>query len=267
MLTEKTTLHPSLNQGSNTAILMWMNFTALTIGLLFCFNHARADDNPYALNYQTQQKGLVSQQAAPETLMFSGKKKDEDNISMLENGFDLMGVSAFKAPDLSPTLGVAHGKAIKADQILVYVKQAASKTPASQMQFYKEAIKKGQVLTEKDVVVEKKEFDYIATYWAKLPPPALGVHMVKLVPQKDLDEEERAEAKQGAQGLKILAVIHDSPAEQAGIMRGDQLLSINENKLNKPEDLFAQISKLRGKTIPMTLLRNGEKNTVTVTLR
>ena len=52
-------------------------------------------------------------------------------------------------------------KTIKADQILVYVKQAASKTPASQIQFYKEAIKKGQVLTEKDVVVEKKEFDYL----------------------------------------------------------------------------------------------------------
>lgn len=267
MLTQKTTLHSSLNQGSNTAILMWMIFTALTIGLLFCFNQARADENPYALNYQTQQPGLASQQTSPETLIFTGKKRDEDNISMLENGFDLMGVSAFKAPDISPTLAVTHGKRIKADQILVYVKQAASKTPASQIQFYKEAIKKGQVLTEKDVVVEKKEFDYIATYWAKLPPPALGVHMVKLVPQKDLDEEDRADAKQGAQGLKILAVIHESPAEKAGILRGDQLLSINQNKLNKPEDLFGQIGKLRGKTVPIELLRNGEKSTVSVSLR
>ena len=91
--------------------------------------------------------------------------------------------------------------------------------------------------------------------------------MVKLVPQKDLDEEDRADAKQGAQGLKILAVIHESPAEKAGILRGDQLLSINQNKLNKPEDLFGQIGKLRGKTVPIELLRNGEKNTVSVTLR
>lgn len=257
----------SLDNIHQILIRRFIFLTAFSLCLLIGFKQARADDNPFALNYQTQQKGLMSVQASPETVIYTGKNRTEDNISMLENGFDLMGVSSFQAPDIPPDLAVSHGKAIKADQALVYVKQAAGKTPASQMQFYKEAIKKGQVLTEKDVVIEKKQFDYFATYWAKLPPPALGVHMVKLLPKDDLDAEEKQEAKQGAQGLKILAVIHDSPAEQAGILRGDQLTAINNHKLNKPEDLYTHIRQLRGKAVAITLLRNDTPTTLTVTLR
>jgi len=65
------------------------------------------------------------------------------------------------------------------------------------------------------VAEPEEQYKYYASYWAKIPAPLFGVHIIKL-------KSKQSEA----QGLKVLAVIKDSPAAKAGLQHGDVLLSI-----------------------------------------
>lgn len=220
-----------------------------------------AADNAYEKNYRAQStNGLVSMQANPDTKIFVSNHKDEDNISMLEKGYDMMGSSGFDAADVSPNLALDHGKAIKADVVLVYTKYGSAQSADGKMSKLRDAAKHGKELTEKDLEEGPTVYKYYASYWAKLPAPTLGVHIIKLVP-KTAD----ADAKNSA-GLKVLAVINDSPAAKAGLIRGDELLTINATPLLKPEDLSATVRKLKGSQVTITFLRNDEPQTTTAQL-
>ena len=84
------------------------------------------------------------------------------------------------------------------------------------------------------------QYKYYASYWAKLPAPLLGVHIIKLASRDD-ETEQVVEKK----GLKVLAVIKDSPAAKAGILRGDVLYKISDVELNKPEELSSVVRKFQ----------------------
>jgi len=223
--------------------------------------------NLYAKNYKEQNpQKLQSMEKSPDTKMYVSNHKDEDNISMLENGYDLMGTSGFTAMEVSPDLALQHGKAIKADTVLVYSKYGSAKTKQSKLAFIKEKAKlNGGVIDEKDLEEEAVEYDYHASYWAKLPTPLFGIHIIKLnqVSQDpETDEIKKVEQK----GLKILAVIKDSPAAKAEILKGDNLLKIGEVTINKPEDLFSAVKRYQGQTVDVKLDRNGKDKDVTVAI-
>jgi hypothetical protein len=238
---------------------LWLTllFVAAT---LFTSPAIRAEDNPYASNYQAQNQGnLHSMLANPEPQIFSGNRRNEDNINMLENGYDLMGVSSFEAEVVPAELAISHGRSILADSILVYVKKAGNTTPASKMEMIKEASRKGKALTEKDMAVDPTKYRYYATYWAKLPPPVLGVHVIKLVSRSSGAESGDKEVRpKSNDGVRVIAVIHGSAAEKAGLLRGDQLLSINQEKVQDAAELSNLVRKYRGKSVQLQLERQNE---------
>lgn len=222
---------------------------------LFCMlgNQAFAAENLYAKNYKEQNDGhLTSLQSNPDTKMFVSNHYDEDNISMLENGYDMMGSSGFEAGDVAADLALQHAREIKADTVLVYTKYASKNTGVSKLQLIKEAAKAGKELTEKDVKGDGEQYKYYASYWAKLPQPLLGVHIVKLT---QVEEEKKTALK----GLRVLAVIKGSPAEKAGIQRGDTLHKIGTTELNKPEELSAVVRQLQGQKVTIEYERAEAK--------
>lgn len=240
----------------------WMLVSLLTIGTLFMAGKLLAAENLFEKNYKAQNNGnLVSLQASPDTKMYVSNHKDDDNISMLENGFDMMGSSGFAAGEVPADLALQHAKAIKADTVLVYTKFGSAKTAASKIAVIKEAAKKGGgVVEDKDLIEDPTQYDYYASYWAKLPSPLLGVHIIKLVLVAE-DEEEAAANKKINTGLKILAVIKDSPAAKAGLKRGDTLYKIADVELNKPEELSGVVRKYQGENVTIEFERAGVKNT------
>ena len=156
----------------------------LAIGSVFFAANIHAADNVnlYAKNYKAQnQNNLKSLSANPDTKMFVSNHKDEDNIAMMEDGFDMMGTSGFEAGNVSADLALAYGKSIKADTVLVYSKYGSAKTPDSKIQLIKEAMKTKREVTAKDLEPEEEKYNYYASYWAKLPTPLMGVHVIKLV--------------------------------------------------------------------------------------
>lgn len=240
----------------------WMLLISFTVFALMLSTLVSADENLYTKHYKAQNaSGLTSSQNNPDTKMYVSNHKEDDNISMLENGYDMMGSSGFEGGDVPADLALAHGKAIKADVVLVYSKYGSAKSASSKMEMIREAAKTGKELTEKDMADEPTVYKYYASYWAKLPTPILGVHVIKLVPKSN-DPSANAEIP----GLQLLAVIKDSPAAKAGLVRGDRLLTLNNKALEKPEDLTSAVRQLKGQIVDIQYLRADVEETTKIQL-
>jgi len=235
----------------------FMLVSLLAMGTLFVATKLfAADTNLYEKNYKVQNTGnLISLQANPDTKMYVSNHKDEDNLSMLESGYDMMGSSGFEGNGVLPELALQHAKAIKADTVLIYKKYGSAKNSASKLELIREAAKKGGEIDDKDLKEEPIQFNYYASYWAKMPAPLLGVHIIKLA-SRDSETEQVVEKK----GLKVLAVVKDSPAAKAGLLSGDVLLKVSDVELNKPEELSPLVRKLQGQNVAIEYERGGNKN-------
>lgn len=81
-----------------------------------------------------------------------------------------------------------------------------------------------------------------------------------------LPENQRA-GRQLEQGLLIVHVDENSPAEQAGLLIGDILVALDGQRVSDAEDLQALLSNDRvGKTIPVEVIRGGSLKTLQVTV-
>ncbi len=73
--------------------------------------------------------------------------------------------------------------------------------------------------------------------------------------------------KEDSKGLWIEKVIPESPAEKAGLLPGDQFIAVEGKEITKVKDIHGALSeKGWGKEITVTILRDGQKKEITVTL-
>ncbi|MES2547306.1 MAG: PDZ domain-containing protein, partial [Pseudomonadota bacterium] len=116
-------------------------------GILFAAMQLQAAENWYEKSYKPQNSGdLKSMQPNPDTKMYVSNHKEDDDISMLENGYDMMGSSGFTAGDVPAEQALQYAKTLKADTVLVYSKYGSAKTASSKIQMIKEAAKVGKEL-------------------------------------------------------------------------------------------------------------------------
>jgi hypothetical protein len=236
--------------------IAFMFFSLLSLSMLLVVTKLHAEEvNLYSKNYQAQNANqLKSQNTNPDTKMYVSNHKEDDNISMLEDGYDMMGSSSFTGKEGVAVDGaLQYGKEIKADKVLVYRKYSSAKTASGKIELYREAAKHGGEIDAKDLVDEPTEYNYYASYWAKLPMPLLGVHVIKLVQAVSDGNETRVEEP----GLKIIAVIKESPAAKAKIVKGDTILKVGDVELAKADDLFGAVKRYQGQTVDVVLRRGG----------
>jgi serine protease Do len=68
-------------------------------------------------------------------------------------------------------------------------------------------------------------------------------------------------------GATVLEVTAGSPAEKAGIKKGDVITKVNENKIESPESLFETIHNYKpGEKVKIVFTREGKEQSVTATL-
>ncbi|MSQ80594.1 MAG: PDZ domain-containing protein [Candidatus Methylopumilus sp.] len=226
--------------------------------------------NLFQANYLTQgNSSFHSLQKKPDTKIYSGMNKDKDNIRMLEDGFDLMGTSSFQGPFIEPNQALKHAQSAEADVVLVYDRKINKMTRSSRLkQIHDEMRKenKGEKntsveITETDLKDKNSKFEFYATYWAKLPKPILGVHVIKLI-TKNADTRE----SQQEPGLKVIAVIKDSPAYKAGIQRGDAILLFNDLNAESPEEFTKTVFKAQGTKVQIKYMRENEEKVALIEL-
>jgi len=171
----------------------------------------------------------------------------------------MLGYSKFEGADVPPEKLNEQAKLIKADLVLVYTKLIGN-TPVSvtlnklreQAKMTEEEKKlagNGKLLPQ-----EQALYEYFATYWVKLAPPLIGLHVKG--PSED----------QSIKGLTVLAVVNKSPADKAMIVKDDVLLRIGEIAMLKPEALTEAAQRYAGQTVNVALHRGDNDLTLPMTL-
>jgi serine protease Do len=90
----------------------------------------------------------------------------------------------------------------------------------------------------------------------------LGVNIQTLTP-----ELAAALKLQDRNGALVSDVIPDSPADHAGIRRGDVLLSFNDKKIEDSRDLAATVANTPvGKDVEVLVLRDGKRTSMPLTV-
>lgn len=228
-----------------------MRFIAKSIAVLLLTvctsSHAEAvPDNPYAKTYVSHNKVMSKAEAGP-TQIFIGNDKVGDYQRQLEKGYDLLGYSSFEAGAVVPDKLAEQAAAVNADVALVYT-TAVGKAPAS----VRLDVAKAESAARKNGTQAKTTpdgndmlYSYFASYWTRLPPAVLGVHV-----------QGTAETQAGETGLTVLAVIDGSPAA-AALRKDDVLLRLGQSQLDKPEVLSREALRYAGQTVEVVFERQG----------
>jgi len=203
-----------------------------------------ASENPFAKSFVKRDLPAAALQpdaAGPK--VYRGEDQVVDYQRMLENGYDMLGQTEFLAGvDVPPALLEQHAKEVKADVALVYTRLAGEVPAGVQVQQLREQVKKGENL-DTAKVESTDTYNYFASYWAKLRPPLLGVHVTGPADDGETD------------GLRVIAVIHDSPADKAGILEGDILKRLGEVELKSPSSLTQAAQRYAGQKSNMDVQR------------
>jgi S1-C subfamily serine protease len=86
------------------------------------------------------------------------------------------------------------------------------------------------------------------------------------ISQKNLAPDERAEYNLEG-GIKVIDVVEESPAEEAGLEEGDIITAVEDKPIQNTYDLFNMIRSHRpGDKIKITYYRGGEEQTTEATL-
>lgn len=206
------------------------------------------DDNPYTNSYVARElHGVKLQPGAAKPQLFRGVNETDDYQRMLNDGYEMLGYSRFELDDVPPSRAEAQALKVQAEAVVIYTQTVATPTAAMRMKQIKEQ-QNTQQSTQKSSQPTQM-YSYFATYWAKLQPPVLGVHVMQRL-EKDTEP-----------GLTVLAVITGSPAAQADVVTGDILLSLNGKKLDSPQGLQALSAQNAGQEVELVLKRvNVEKH-------
>ncbi|MCB5191362.1 PDZ domain-containing protein [Methylobacillus arboreus] len=209
-----------------------------------------AEDNPYALHYVARRlHGVKLSPGAGEPKIYTGVTETDDYQRMLNDGYEMLGYSNFEATDVPPSRAVAQAAKVKADAVVLYTKLLAGPGAAMKIQRIKaQSSDSGAAAGTGEV------YSYFATYWAKLAPPFLGVHVM----QRREDDPEP--------GLTVLAVITGSPAAQAGLVVGDVLLSLAGERLSSAQELQAVSHQHAGQEVELLFRRVNAEKRVRLTL-
>jgi C-terminal processing protease CtpA/Prc len=236
-------------------------FTGLTAALLAMLlmgpAHAEAE-NPYSKSYVQKNSPTVRLQPDPNgPRLYRGESKEEDYRRMLREGYELIGQSSFQAADVSPEQALEQARKIKADLVLVYSKLSGSVPLSIKIEQLREKamsseMQDGEAAVEVVKPDDQNRYTYFASYWVKLAPPIIGVHVQA--------------PSEGIQGLPVVAVIRQSPAEQAGIREGDVLTRIGDVTLDVPDKLGLAADRYAGKAVEVTVQRDGQSAITSMTL-
>jgi hypothetical protein len=251
-----------------------------------------ACSNPYKDAYKStlerRPAGEASRLLPPtgDVKIVTSTRMRDDAVRMMEEGWLLLGRSKFRDAQIDAAGAIAVAKEVGASVVLVRKEYATTVTgtmesaewipPRTIARREQEVVVSGPdsgKVIERDVTTtidgeyrttyvptNTDYYDYAATYWAKSKPPIFGVIV------RSLSDSEKV-ATQSNRGVVVRAVINDSPAFNADILRGDIITSFGGQQISGPDQFFQAVLAGAGKEIVVRILRAGEQKTFTVRLK
>lgn len=263
--------------------------TKLTTTLFLMLGLTAGCSNPYHENYLStlekrnkEELSRILPPSGPPKLVTSNDLK-ADSLRMRENGYLLVGRVTFRSSPVDEAQSLDQAKKIGAEVVLVnhkYVNSATESVPIEQwipgqqidhnettvvdngsatptvIQKQSSTTVQGEFRT---AYVEQNMdyYDYSATFWAKAKPSLFGVLV------RALDDKTKA-AIGSNKGVLVRAVVKDSPAFEADILRDDVILSLGNDMVRDPDQFFDLMKNHEGEEVPVGIYRAGSNMTVNV---
>lgn len=174
------------------------------------------------------------------------------SINILSNQQRTLGIESFIQTDAAVNPGNSGGALVNSKGELIGINTAI----ASQTGSYTGYSFAVPVSIVSKVVADLMEF-------GKVQRGILGINI------RDVNSELAKELDlKTSQGVYVANVIESSGAEEAGIEKGDVIVSVNNEEVKKVSELQEKIGRFRpGDIVNVTALRNGKKKDFSVTLR
>lgn len=237
--------------------------------------------NPYRTNFNVTLNKMppwIGQRLAPPSAKPELLKSDDirsDNWKLFERGYVMIGFAKFDGPPTDVGLALSQGKAAGADIVAiqdVYTKTltetvAVTQWPADQTtEVHEESTINGprgphtvsrttEVSTSQspETVYVPRDIDYYehsATFWRKIENPLFGALVM------DLSDQQKQQL-QSNHGLVVRAIMTDSPAFAADLLKGDIILTINGEPAPSAQRFYQNLAGLAGKEVVMAVRRGA----------
>ena len=237
--------------------------------------------NPFVKFYQDRTGGIDLTRSplvhlpTSEPKLFQGSDPKGEHQRMLENGYKLVGFSSFNGATINIRNALPQAKTVHAEMVLVYSKYTGtdsgvlpftlpdtqtSTTTLSGSTYgsrgYGTFSGTARTTTYGSQTVyvpyNVDRYDCLATYWIKIKPPILGVYVQDLAP-------EIRQSIGSNKGILVTAVIKNSPAFRADILKGDVLRRVGHVDLYDPKGFAEIIARFEGQKVIFEILRDGKE--------
>jgi hypothetical protein len=207
--------------------------------------------------------------------IFRGSDLNIDYQRMLEDGYGLVGYSSFNAGNVNENDAISQAKKVHASVVLIYsrytntvsgvVPLTLPDTQTSSTNVYgnvygpggsgsfsgrANTTTYGTRTTYMPYSVNRS--DYFASYWIKMKTPILGVVAAELTPE--------LRQKIGSnKGVLVIAVMKNSPAFMADILKGDILKKIEDTEIIDPKSFSETVHLFEGKKVNILIIRDDKE--------
>lgn len=226
----------------------------LCICLLFLSGCASL--NPFHQSYKNQ-TGSVDLPKIPtviipseEPQVYSGSTVDTDYQKMLENNYELVVQSSFNLCDANKNKLVDEAKFSKVTVVILYSRYEDTISSTSLLTPITEIKTTTPLTKEINTPHSQDRYDCLATFWTKLKAPILGLRLQSLT-------TEQQQSYGTNRGAAVIAVINQSPAFSAGILRGDILRKLNNSEIIDDISFAKSVLTYAGQKVTLEILRNG----------
>lgn len=203
--------------------------------------------------------------------LFITNTLDRDVRRLYEDGYDVIGSSAFVGPPTEPKKSLKIAKKIKAEIVLYSSSYESTKSGAMPMLLPNNSTTTvngnvygsggsggfgGTVNTfgTKSMVVpfSVDRYNQTAVFFAKLRPEniGLGIRMGNLEPHQ-------AQSLGTNKAIVVLYVIRNSPAFEADLLSDDIILTVAGRDISSSEKIRQVKLEFAGKTVPVEVVRGG----------
>jgi PDZ domain len=205
-------------------------------------------------------QGVILPADAPR--LVRGGNPDEDALRMAEDGYALLGSSAFNARTVDERGAIAQGEKVHASVVILYSKYTGTVSVSGPMPIALPEPKTSPSYGTRAgyIPYAVRRPDYLATYWIKLAPPTFGISA------DDLTLE--ASRQLGShKGMLVHAVVKGSPAHDANILRNDIITSIGGLPVYDDESFVTAVDANPGKEVEVVINRDRQEIHKRVKLR
>jgi PDZ domain-containing protein len=239
--------------------------------ILFAALLAGCASNPFELYYQGAPDGRTLPEYDADYTILGGQipvdsvvdvpTLQSDTDKLLEEGFVPIGQSQFFAPDrtIAPEQLSAQARKIGAHTVLIYSTYRDTITDfqppppdASTALANGTSIEHGPPALGQPIenqIYTTMRSNFTAVYFIKTSLQA-GIYAVPIT------DAERRQLTAG-RGVKVRAVVQDSPAATAGVQKGDYLVTVGGEAISGVADWKAALMQYAGQDMALGLVRDG----------